>query len=201
MYLFNNELAKMIAKLKGTLDEVLGDRIIIDVGGICFQVYVSLRSAERLGDVGSRVELNVIHLFKQDSQMLCGFVDIEEKHIFEALTKVHGIGTKAALAILSTLSAQEFAIAIATGDAKMLAKAPGLGMKGAQRIVLELKDKNIVKLKEENPINDDNINDAILGLISLGYQKSKIVTVVNDVARTIGHASSSDIIIESLKKL
>ncbi len=194
----------MIAKLKGIIDSVMGDSVIIDVGGVGYFVYVTARFLSTT-QVGDSVEVLVHHIFKQDQQYLCGFQNSYELALFKNLLDVPGIGVKSALSILSMLSPEELAIAIASQDAAALFKVSGIGAKTASRILLELKGKTILEIKNLNRTvggTSGNVNDAILGLISLGYQRNHVIKAVQKVIRDCGDSAPvNDIIVLSLREL
>lgn len=193
----------MIAKLKGKIDEINEDHVIIDVLGVCYTVYVSLKFIESL-KVGDSAEIRTMHIFKQEQQFLCGFANFEEQTVFKALLDVHGVGVKSGMSVLSSLSPMEIAVAIATQDSSILCKVNGIGKKTAERILLELKDKTITKFeyKPSEKSSTNSINDAILGLISLGYQKSQVIKVVNNVINREGNnITTNDLIVLCLKEI
>ncbi|MBQ2175097.1 MAG: Holliday junction branch migration protein RuvA, partial [Alphaproteobacteria bacterium] len=152
----------MIAKLTGIIDEILDDSIIIDVHGVGYQVYVTSSLLQK-SNIGGDISVQIEHIIKQDAQFLCGFQTKDEIGVFRVLLNVHGIGARSALAILSTLSISEFATAVATQDATPLSRVSGIGKKTAERILLELKDKTLSTLRNVQPQNNENINDAMLG--------------------------------------
>jgi Holliday junction DNA helicase RuvA len=189
----------MIAKLRGVIDSILEDSIIIDVCGVGYHVYVSEKLRSTL-IVGMDIVLGVLHIFRQESQSLYGFKDEMEKNIFKALLDVPGVGVKSAMSALSALSPEEFASAVANQDTSIICMAHGIGKKTAERILLELKDKVLTKLGPGNYVGSGNVSDAILGLVSLGYNKNNIVRNVNDIAARLGtNATASDIIFSFLK--
>ncbi len=192
----------MLAKLKGTVDAILEDSIIIDVNGVGYLVHVSSKFLEAV-HVGDNVDVRVHHIFKQEQQILCGFKNSEEMSIFKALLDVHGIGVKSAMSVLSTLSPEEFAMAVANQDPTTLCRVGGIGRKTAERILLELKDKTLIKMMEvcSSKIKS-NVNDAILGLISLGYQKGSISRAIAEVSARLGkEASTNELIVQCLKEI
>ena len=190
----------MIAKLKGIVDTLNEDSVILDVNGVGYLVYISAKFRDSL-NVRDSAEIRISHIFKQENQYLCGFQDSEEMSIFKALLDVPGIGIKSAMSVLSTLSTQEFAMAVANQDPTTLCRAGGVGKKTAERILLELKDKTLVKMKGVCSADQSNVNDAVLGLISLGYQKGNISKVMAEVSARLGRdASTNDLIIQCLKE-
>lgn len=191
----------MIAKLTGKIDEILEDSIIIDVNGIGFQVFVSSKILTEK-EKGQDISIRVSHIFRQEQQFLCGFSNDEEMNIFKALLDVHGIGIKSAMMVLSTLSVEEFAFAVANQEPETLCRVNGIGKKTAERILLELKDKSITKIKDASYEQPANINDAILGLISLGYQKNLVIKTVSDSVQNLGKAATpNEIIVDCLKRI
>lgn len=191
----------MIAKLTGTIDEILRDSIIIDVAGVGYQVYVTSRLLQE-SVVGVKTSIKVLHVIKQDVQLLCGFSTEEEMGIFKVLLSIHGVGVRSALSILSTLSISEIATAIATQDAILLSQVSGIGKKTAERILLELKDKSLAAVKDIKHQNNDNMHDAMLGLISLGYQRNEVLPLLQKISNELGlTATANDLIIHALRKI
>ncbi len=191
----------MIAKLTGIIDEILEDSVIIDIKGIGYQVFITSKLKSSL-KIGEKLSLRVLHIFKQENQFLCGFQYEDEKNTFKILMEVPGIGIKSAMAILSVITLEELATAIATQDSSILCKVPGVGKKTAERILLELKDKNISKIKDVYDKSNENINDAVLGLISLGYQKSIVQKTIINVYKKLGtNTPTNELIVECLKEI
>ncbi|MDR3224212.1 MAG: Holliday junction branch migration protein RuvA [Holosporales bacterium] len=191
----------MIAKLRGVVDTISEDSVIIDVHDIGFSVLVSSRLRDSLS-VGQETVVRILHIFIQESQYLCGFESDEEISIFKALLSVRGVGIKSAMSVLSVLSIGEFAIAVANQDSDILCNANGVGRKTAERILLELKDKTLLNMKDISATNSSNFNDAVLGLINLGYQKSNVLKAMTAVSRRLGtSASVNDLIIECLREI
>jgi Holliday junction DNA helicase RuvA len=193
----------VIAKLKGVIDSVSvdGNSVVVDVAGVGYLVSVSSRLINSVV-VGDRVELHIYHVIKAESQYLCGFQTIDEVRAFKILLDVHGVGVKSALSVLSTLSLEELAISIATQNADMLVNVEGIGRKTAARILLELKDKTIMKLDDPENKSNRSINDAILGLMSLGYPKNAVAKLVNKAFAEIGqNASANELIVSCLRSV
>lgn len=191
----------MIAKLSGIIDEILDDSIVVDVNGIGYQIFITSKLKSNL-EIGEKISLKISHIFKQENQFLCGFQYEDEKNAFKVLMDVPGIGIKSAMAILSAISLEELATAIATQEASILCKVSGVGRKTAERILLELKDKNIAKIKDVYDKSNENINDAVLGLISLGYQKSIVQKTIINVYKKLGsNTPTNELIVESLKEI
>jgi Holliday junction DNA helicase RuvA len=190
----------MIAKLSGIVDDILEDSIIVDIKGIGYQVYITSRFLSSL-NIGDSVVLRTMQIFKQEQQSLFGFQSSNELNLFKNLLRVHGIGARSAISVLSLLTPEELAIAIATQDPDILLRVSGIGEKTASRILLELKDI-ITQSGDYEPSYSGEISDAILGLISLGYQRGEVLKIVNKVTSSISSTSSAnEIIVASLREL
>lgn len=169
----------MIAHLKGNIDRILKDKVVIDVSGVGYEVYMPQTDILKI-KVGEIHKVNIFTDIKEGYIALFGFLDQESLSIFEKLKKVSGIGSKTAQAIISNITPQELCLVIASEDYSVLSKIPGIGSKTAARIILELKDKvlkemdsNIKIDKNKKTISRDT-TDAILALQVLGYSASQI---------------------------
>ena len=164
----------MIASLHGKLESLGSDWAIINVGGVGFQVYMPTSTLSTLGTTGEEVELHTHLYLREDNATLYGFGSAEELGLFQTLISVSGLGPKLALAMLSAMSVEQLAMAIATGSADMLTIVPGIGKKMASRLILELKEKigaawiaaPAAQLAREN-------TDVLAALTSLGYSVSE----------------------------
>ena len=184
----------MIAYVKGTLEEIGNDYIIVDVNNIGYQVKVSLRVIEGLPGLGSQVKIHTYTYVREDVLALYGFLTKDDLDLFKQLISVSGIGPKGALGILSALSADDLRFAILAGDSKAIAKAPGIGAKTAQRVILELKDKMSLEDAFEKKLDHEKVmvassnnqvkNDAVLALTALGYSSSESLKAVSKVEIT-----------------
>lgn len=169
----------MFAYIKGSLEEIHSNKVVIDVGGVGYEIIVPSSLISRLPEQGSIVKLYTYFNVREDAQELYGFYQKEDKSIFEKLITVSGIGPKVAIGLLATLSASQLAAAIVTGDIKTLCTAPGIGKKTAQRIVLELKEKidkeEIAQQSETKMLaaEKDDTHEVIQALIALGYKPSE----------------------------
>ncbi|MBI4030372.1 MAG: Holliday junction branch migration protein RuvA [Proteobacteria bacterium] len=173
----------MFAKLSGIVDSVLGNTVILDVGGVGYEVHASARTAGRLQG-GEPTSLLVDTHVREDAIMLFGFIDALEQQWFRLLYSVQGVGPKAALAILSACPLERIGFAIASGDAAALRQAEGVGPKLATRIVTELKDKvgkiDMVSPQKRSakasaaplPAESDISHDAVSALVNLGYARA-----------------------------
>lgn len=182
----------MYAYIKGILTEITEDAIIIENQGIGYEIAVPGQVLDYLPSVGEEVKIYTYHYVREDAILLYGFLTKEDVKIFKILIGVSGIGPKGALAILSVLSTDDLRFAILGDDAKAIAKAPGVGAKTAQRVIIELKDKlsledafeqklaNQAQKAELNPAVGVK-NEAILALTSLGYSQSEALKVLQGI--------------------
>ncbi len=173
----------MIGKLKGRIDSYGADHVLVDVGGVCYHVFCSSKTLAALPPQGEFGEVHTEMLVSQDMIRLVGFASTLEREWFRLLQTVQGVGTKVALAILSTLTSHEIANAIALQDKAMIGRAQGVGKKLAERIVLELKDKApafaggdvaLAKLQADlDAPRPTAAVDAVSALVNLGYGQAQ----------------------------
>lgn len=186
----------MIAYLKGTLEEIGNDYIIVDVNNIGYQVKVSLRVIEGMPRLGEKIKIHTYTYVREDVIALYGFLTKDDLNMFLLLLGVNGVGPKGALGILSVFSAQELRLAIIAQDSKTIAKAPGIGAKTAQRMLIDLKDKVSVEetfeqmgaeVSETYDRTSDNAgarSDVVEALTALGYSPSESLKAVKAVEIT-----------------
>jgi len=203
----------MIGKLKGILDSVGDDSIIIDVQGVGYQVHCSTRTLTSLPAVGEAVSISIETHVRETEIRLFGFSDDLERDWFKLLQSVQGVGAKVALAIQSTLSAGDLASAIVLQDKAMVSRAPGVGPKVAQRIVAELKDKApaysgaaAAEMGFTSDIGDGvastAVQDAVSALGNLGYSSQQAAGAVSSALAKAGEdADSATLIRMGLKEL
>ena len=182
----------MYAYIKGILAEITEDAIIVENQGIGYEIAVPGQVFDYLPSVGEEVKIYTYHYVREDAILLYGFLTKEDVRIFKMLIGVSGIGPKGALSILSVLSTDDLRFAILGDDAKAIAKAPGVGAKTAQRVIIELKDKlsledafeqklaNQAQKAELNPAVGVK-NEALLALTSLGYSQSEALKVLQGI--------------------
>jgi Holliday junction DNA helicase RuvA len=169
----------MIASLYGKLQALGSDWAIINVGGIGFQVYMPTSTLSTLGAIGKEVGLHTHLHLREDNVTLYGFATAEELGLFETLIGVSGLGPRLALAMLSTMSVEKLAIAIATSNVDVLTVVPGIGKKTANRIILELKDKIAAGLMAVPAAQFAEENTEVLAaLTSLGYSISEATRAI-----------------------
>jgi len=183
----------MFSYLKGTLADIGSHQVILDVQGVGFSITVPASLLPKLPPRGNDLKLYVYLNVRQDGMELYGFLNREDKLLFEKLISVSGIGPKGAISILSALSSTQLALAIAMGDVKTLSTAPGVGKKTAQRIILELKEKIDKEVIESGtgPAYDPAMaqgieKEALQALMALGYQAieaQRVLDLVKDQAQ------------------
>jgi Holliday junction DNA helicase RuvA len=177
----------LFAYLKGHIEFIKENYIIIDVNGVGYKVYTSISTINKLPSLHQDVQIYTYLYVKEDVLDLYGFIDQEELGMFELLISVSGVGPKAALAILSTISPPQFALALVSSDVKTITKAPGVGNKLAQRIILELKDKikseELIDIKDQETITGqpDYSSEAVNALVVLGYSAAEATKAVQAV--------------------
>ena len=180
----------MISYIKGTLEDMSPGMVVVDNQGIGYQMMVPMRG-EAFPKIGQEIKIYTHMHVREDDVSLFGFLSKEEKEAFELLIGVNGIGPKVGLSVLSTLSVYELKMAVISEDVKTISKTPGLGPKGAKKLILELKDKLSYDELEEDGVgaeifdttsdSSDSVMITIEGLVSLGYSKSEAAIAVNKV--------------------
>ncbi|HWT12138.1 MAG TPA: Holliday junction branch migration protein RuvA [Allosphingosinicella sp.] len=195
----------MIARLRGLLDSFGADHAVIDVGGVGYLVAASTRTLAGLGAIGTEVVLHTEMLVAEDSIRLVGFGTAEERDWFRLLTSVQGVGNKVALAILSTLPADDLHRAIASGDHGMIARAQGVGPKLAQRIAHELKDKiggiALGLAGGAAAPAGSHARDAVSALLNLGFRPAEASAAVAKAEAELGSEAGLDALVRgALKK-
>lgn len=182
----------MYAYIKGELAEKNIDHIVVEAGGIGYLIYVPAQSIDYLPDEGDQIKVYTYLYIREDAMVLYGFLTKDDLEIFKMLITVSGIGPKGGLGILSTLSADDLRFAILSGDSKTISKAPGIGAKTAQRVIIDLKDKMSLEEAFEKKLdnNADGVqktlnssikNDAVLALSALGYSSVESLKAVSKV--------------------
>ena len=183
----------MIAFLRGKLIEKSANTVVIDVGGVGYEVHVPLSTFYELGDIGDDVALKIQTIVREDSISFYGFMTSHEREIFALLISVSGIGPKSAISALSGMGADEMIAAIRDNNLARLTAIPGVGKKTAERLVVELKDKvktiGGVAAKGATPQDEDGktpagaIDDAVSALVNLGYQRQAAEKAVTKSAQ------------------
>lgn len=166
----------MITFLHGLLVEKQPTRVILDVGGVGYEVFIPLSSYDRLPAQETVVKLLTIDYVREDAHLLYGFMTEAERQLFETLTGISGVGPKLALSALSGLSVKDLKAAVVEGDVKRISSIPGIGAKMAERIVVELRHKlsaaDALEAVSASADDDDGqLRDAMMALIALGYKQ------------------------------
>jgi holliday junction DNA helicase RuvA len=202
----------MIGKLKGVVDRIDEEALILDVNGVGYLVSASTRTLGAIPPVGALTELLIETHVREDAIRLYGFVTTGERDWFRLLQSVQGVGAKVALGILGTLSAEALSTAVARQDKVMMARAPGVGPKLAARLVLELKDKapalavadfaHAEAGLERAPRLAKAAEDAVLALVGLGYAQAQAAAAVARISGQLGPAAETAALIRAgLKEL
>lgn len=203
----------MIGKLKGTVDEIGEDHVVLDVHGVGYVAYCPGRTLSKLGSPGEAAVLHVETYVREDVIRLYGFSSKLEREWFRLLQSVQGVGAKVALAVLSTLSPADLANAIALQDKTAVARAPGIGPKVAGRIVSELRNKApahageagaAIGFKQEigEGVAPAPVSDAVSALTNLGYSRDQAAGAVAAAVKSAGEgADSARLIRLGLKEL
>ncbi len=203
----------MFAYIRGTLSDIDENTVILENNGIGYGLSSSMNTIRQLPAIGSEVKLNTKLIPKEDSLTLYGFYDKEELKMFELLLSVSGIGPKGALAILSSMTVSDIQFAVAGGDAKAFAAAPGVGKKTAERVIIDLKDKVDIIGAFEAKITTDlsgggkkvgpvtTVKEEVLeALVSLGYSASNAARALDKMTITES-TTTEQLLSDTLKQM
>ena len=203
----------MIGKLKGVIDSYGADYVILDVGGVGYQVHCPARTLQALPSPGEAATLSIDTHVREDQIKLFGFLTDMDREWFRLLQTVQGVGAKVALSVLSTLKTSDLATAVAMRDKAAVARAPGVGPKVAERIVTELKDKApefaaldpaVIKLSGalEERRAPKPVMDAVSALVNLGYGQPQAAAAIAAATRNAGEGADTAVLIrQGLKEL
>ncbi len=201
----------MIAYVDGIIEDITEDNAVLDVGGIGYNVRISADTAARLPGVGEHARLYTYTCVREDAFILYGFLSRNDLDIFKKCITVNGIGPKGAQAILSVMDADSLRYAILSGDTKAISKAPGIGAKTAQRLILDLKDKvkiddsMIAREISQNegvsfPGEEPQITEAVEALVALGYGRTESINALKSIDNA-AELESGALLKAALKKL
>lgn len=201
----------MIAYVKGIIEDITEDNVVVDMNGFGINVRVSADTASRLPGIGEEAKLYTYTCVREDAFLLYGFLSRNDLEIFKKCITVNGIGPKGALAILSVMDADTLRFAILSGDTKAISKAPGIGARTAERLILELKDKlkiddtmidkEIAQTALNTSVADNaQISEAVEALVSLGYGRTESIKAVKAIDN-IETLDSGAILKVALKKM
>lgn len=193
----------MLDFVKGTLVDAEANKIVLETGGIGYAIFIPVSSYTQLPPLGSSLVLYTSLIIREDSHTLFGFLTKEEKKLFETLISISGIGPKTAITILGHLDPAAFYEAIQNNNCNLICKVPGVGKKTAERLVVELKDKNTFKnfAFKENINGGDRVADAIQALITLGYHPIQAQKAIKMVLGEADVADTASLIKRALSKI
>lgn len=202
----------MYSYIKGELSEIVAENhIVVENGGIGYNIYIPGQVLSLLPGVGEEVKIYTYLCVREDAFILYGFLTRDDLNVFKLLIGVSGIGPKGALAILSVMSTDDLRFAVLSDDAKAIAKAPGVGNKTAQRLIIELKDKLSLEDAFEQKLSHTQEavsgnglkgirNEVVEALVSLGYSSTEALKVLRDIEIT-EDSSVEDILKLALKQM
>lgn len=183
----------MIVGLIGKVVKKEPTVIHLNINGVIYEVFVSLNCSSKI--ISDEVKFEITEIIREDAHNLYGFLDSNEKKLFDTVIKINGVGPKVALAICSTFTPSSFAQIVSSSDVNMLKRVPGIGPKGASRILVELSGF-VVEANSSSDIPNINL-EASLALESLGFKKDLISTIL----KTCTSSTTSELVREALKKL
>lgn len=201
----------MIGYIKGLLDSKGEDRVWVENSGIGFEIYVPGSVMDELPHTGEEIKLYTYLHVREDIMQLYGFLTADTCELFKLLLTVSGVGPKGALGILTVMDADTLRFALLAGDAKAIAKAPGVGKKTAEKVVLELRDK--IDQSDYMDPGNDNIStgtvsedksaakDTIEALVALGYSSTDAMRAVKSAAAMVGDADTETLLKAALKSI
>jgi len=184
----------MIVGIKGSVEKKDPTFVHIDVNGLIYEVFVSINCSSAI--IEKEVKLFTTQIIKEESNNLYGFLDMNEKKLFDTVIKINGVGPKVAMAICSTFTPSSFAQIVETKDISMLKRVPGIGPKGASRILVELSGF-VITADEGSSNSAQSASEAVMALESLGFKKDQI----NKVLTTCSGKDTASLVKEALKKL
>ena len=198
----------MIGQIKGRLIEKNAPEILVEIGGITYEILVPMSTLYQLPDLGGMVHLHTHFSVREDAQILYGFFDAGSKRMFRSLVRVNGVGPKLALGILSGMSVDDFVQTVKSNDSDSMVKMPGIGKKTAERLIIEMRDK----LSEWDSIDSSSgeapdprstfIKDAEIAMVSLGYKPQQAARAITQVLKNNPEIDDSEELIRfSLKSM
>lgn len=195
----------MIGRIQGKLLEISDNLLLVDVGGVAYELEVTAEALAQATALGSDITLFTHFVVREDAQLLYGFGSRTERDVFRDLIKISGVGPKMALAIVSSLTLDALAQAVRDKDVSLLTRVPGVGKKTAERLLVELKDRlgNLHVVVKPVSVGADvsSIREAEDALISLGYKPAEAARAVAAVADQVPVASGEDLLRAALKQI
>ena len=200
----------MISYIRGELVSIDEDKVIVDVNGVGFGIFMPAMAINLLPQIGSEIKLHTYMNVREDAMQLYGFLSRDDLHVFKLVIGVSGIGPKGGLGILSKLSADELRFAVMAHDVKTISSAPGIGKKTAEKLIIELKDKlsieDVLTRKESENLStishtsNQTQAEAVQALVALGYSNADALKAVKKV--TISDETSvEDVLKQALKNI
>ncbi|GAA0268841.1 Holliday junction branch migration protein RuvA [Faecalicatena contorta] len=199
----------MISYIRGELAAVETEKVIVDVGGVGYGIYMPGQAMGLLPQPGNEVKIHTYLNVREDAMQLFGFLTRDDLEVFKLVIGVSGIGPKGGLSILSHLTPDDLRFAVLSGDVKAISAAPGIGKKTAEKLIIELKDKlNIEDVLTHAadssaaavPVNNGGIqSEAVQALVALGYGSTESLRAVKQVE--LDNATVEDVLKEALKKM
>jgi Holliday junction DNA helicase RuvA len=197
----------MITFLKGTLEDALPTKVVVEVNGVGYELLIPLSSFEKLPSIGQAVILKTQLVVREDSQTLYGFATEDERDMFKMIQSVSGIGPRLALNVLSGMAVDAFKLAVGTSDVKRLSSINGIGKKTAERMVLELKDK-VDQLHGDLPTTlgkvsgdlDKSISDTVAALEALGSKSAEAQKAAQAAKAMLGDQASVEELVRAALK-
>jgi len=199
----------MIARLEGTLLEKHPTRLVLDVGGVGYEVFIPVTTFYDLPETGKTVALRIHTHVREDALQLFGFRTARERAIFELLIRTNGVGPRLAQSILSGIEAEQLVEAIRGGEVAVLKAVPGLGVKKAERLILELRDRVDLLDAEEGappgvpvapPAGDERSEEAISALLNLGYPRGQAESSVEKARAAAGDGAPLEELIRTARR-
>ncbi len=184
----------MIVGIEGTIEKKEPTLVHINTSGLIYEVSVSLNCSSKI--IENKVKLFTTHIIREDAQLLYGFLDYNEKKLFDTVIKINGVGPKVALAICSTFTPASFSQIVSSNDVSMLKRVPGIGPKGASRLLVELTGFVIDGNVDDSDLSNHML-EAAMALESLGFKKD----IVSKILTTCSSTNTSELVREALKKL
>jgi Holliday junction DNA helicase RuvA len=193
----------MIGRIQGQLVEVSENTILVDAGGVCYELEITTTALTRLPPGNSPVQFYTHFVVRADAQLLYGFANREERNLFRALIRINGVGPKLALSLISSVALAELARSVQNNDTSLLTRVPGVGRKTAERLLVELKDTlaNVVIVEEINAGRGQSqvAIEAEQALVALGYRPAEAQRVVSSVE--VEAASTEEVVRAALRRI
>ena len=190
----------MIGKLTGTLSDKNPPQVLVDCGGVGYEVHVPMSTYYNLPELGARVSLLTHFVVREDAQILYGFENAQEREAFRQLIKISGVGPRTALSVLSGMSVNELSQAITLQEAGRLIKVPGIGKKTAERLLLELKGKLGADIGAPMGVASDAQSDILQALLALGYSDKEAALALKALPAGVGVSEGIKLALKALAK-